>query len=358
MIINSYSKEQVNLLKGIGILLIVLHNYYHTMPPALGESEFRFYPGQLSRYLDYLGANWGSLINLLFSYLGHYGVQIFVFFSVYGLAKKYRDTDEIPYVQFLRDRLSKIYITFVLAIVVYVALGWAKALVSGVEYVQWWDSLLYKLLLISNFIPGQALKPVGPWWFLPFIFTLYIAFPFLMQGYRKIGNPFLWALAALGLVLELLLWSALESHELSINHLVFGYLPLISLAMYMSGTESVEFKAWQILLVVALFIAGNLNGIAWMLSGLTFVLITLFMFEISFERWSDKNLFMRFVAYCGVISFPLFLVNGFLRYPFQTIAMKFDSWYITDVLALVSLVVSIVGSLGLMYIDKAVRHYV
>jgi len=42
MQIKHFSKEQTALLKGLGILLIVLHNFFHNLTPVIGENEFSF----------------------------------------------------------------------------------------------------------------------------------------------------------------------------------------------------------------------------------------------------------------------------------------------------------------------------
>ncbi len=40
--ITHFSKQQTTILKGLGILLIVFHNFFHNLTPVIGENEFSF----------------------------------------------------------------------------------------------------------------------------------------------------------------------------------------------------------------------------------------------------------------------------------------------------------------------------
>ena len=87
--ISSFSREQTEILKGIGILLIVLHNFYHNLTPLIGQNEFVFHSKTITLFLQTIVYNPQDILRAIFSYFGHYGVQIFIFFSAYGLTKKY-----------------------------------------------------------------------------------------------------------------------------------------------------------------------------------------------------------------------------------------------------------------------------
>ena len=82
--------KNLDIVKGIGILLIILHNYFHTFP------EF---PAMLS-------GNLRIIILSLFSFLGHYGVSIFVFVSGYGLSKRYDHSGESKWYIILRRAIQ------------------------------------------------------------------------------------------------------------------------------------------------------------------------------------------------------------------------------------------------------------
>ena len=104
--IQQFSKQQTTLLKGLGILLIVLHNFYHNLTPIMGENEFNFSEEVFWNYYHVLQFSPENLVRVLFSYFGHYGVQVFIFFSSYGLTRKY-DQQPLIMSQFLVDRIKK-----------------------------------------------------------------------------------------------------------------------------------------------------------------------------------------------------------------------------------------------------------
>lgn len=87
--------KNLDIVKGIGILLIILHNYFHTFPEFPPECEFKYAPENVSRFTEaMLSGNLRIIILSLFSFLGHYGVSIFVFVSGYGLSKRYDHSGE------------------------------------------------------------------------------------------------------------------------------------------------------------------------------------------------------------------------------------------------------------------------
>ena len=124
--INHFSKDQTAILKGLGILLIVLHNFFHNLTPVIGENEFTFSAEIFLNFYQTLQASPENVLRALFSYFGHYGVQVFIFFSSYGLTRKYYQKPLIIS-QFLANRINKIYFSFLLCVVVYILLGLVKS---------------------------------------------------------------------------------------------------------------------------------------------------------------------------------------------------------------------------------------
>ena len=109
-------------LRGIAILVIVLHNFLHVMPQSPGENEMDFDARRGAAVVERHRGDSTATPRLLFWYFGHYGVQIFIFLSAYGLTRKF--AARVPsYAAFLGSRFAKIYPPFLLAILLY--LVWA-----------------------------------------------------------------------------------------------------------------------------------------------------------------------------------------------------------------------------------------
>jgi peptidoglycan/LPS O-acetylase OafA/YrhL len=353
--INHFSIEQTALLKGVGILLIVLHNFFHNLNPVIGENEFAFSYQIFRNIYQTLLVSPENLLRAIFSYFGHYGVQIFIFFSSYGLTRKYQKKPLI-FSEFFKDRIYKIYLSFLLCLAVYVFLGLIKASFLVNEKVLYWDSLLWKILLVSNFIPGQALMPVGPWWFLPFIIQVYLLYPILLKGYRKYGYTLLVLVSLASLLGEWLINPYLILHGTNINHMVFGHLPVVCLGIVLAVQKAIKISTEYTLLALSLFVLGNFNQYIWMVADISFTILFLAISIIAFKTPVQHTFMTGFFIFYGNISFQLFMVNGFLRSPFHNFAETHNLWWIDNLAALASLLFSTLCAFFLSKIDKRLRR--
>ena len=356
--IKHFSKDQTAILKGLGILLIVLHNFFHNLTPAIGENEFSFSAETFWNFYHTLRTSPENVLRATFSYFGHYGVQIFIFFSSYGLTRKYYQKPLIIR-QFLINRIDKIYLSFLLCVAAYIVLGLVKAHFMPGEKVLYWNSLLWKVLLVSNFIPGQALMPVGPWWFMPFIFQVYALYPWLLSRYQKQGYTFLILVALTGILVESQLNPYLITRHLNINHTVFGHLPLLCLGLFFAAQDSIKKPVLYAVIPpsLLLLVAGNFNGYAWLFSNIALAITALAAFTLTmpFRFLSPPALAARLLRFYGNISFHLFMVNGFLRTPFHHVAETYHCWWIDNLAALASLLFSTLCAYCLSKLDHQLR---
>jgi len=320
----------------------------HNLPPMLGQNEFYFDPTLADNYIGWLSSSPEYLINAFFSLWGHYGVDLFIFVSAYGCAISYQKTKK-SYLLFLKPKFTKVYFSFVICLFVYIVLGLLKQQFVT-EKVLFWDAILWKLLLISNFIQGQEITPVGPWWFLPFIFQFYLLFPLLLRGFNKYGNTALIVTSISGYVIEASgVWSA-------INFSPLGHLPLICLGMYLAGKKSVSIPYWLVALSVLFFTLGHYNFYFWLIADLSVVVIIFCLFKFLLNMPSTA-MSIKLLALLGGISLHLFLVNGFLRSPFKSIALSLDSWWGDVVAALLSLMFSLAFAYVLKWFEGYIRLF-
>ena len=350
----AFTKEETQILKGVGIILIVLHNFFNNLTPTIGVNEFVFRLQHVINFHSALSNNPYDLFRALFSYFGHYGVQIFIFFSAYGLTKKYHKK-AINYWVFLRNRINKIYFPFLFCMVVYTFLGCLKSIFLTNETVLYWDSLLWKVLLISNFIPHQALMPVGPWWFIPFIFQFYIIFPFFFSGLHAFGAKFLLLTAFIGVMLQWFIHPYLIDTGLSLYYTVFGHLPLLCAGMYFASRKAVRIRTEYLWILLLLFVVGNFNAHVWAFSGFCFAVLVLVFSKWVLNHHRSPSVALASFSFFGGISLHLFMVNGFLRSPFHWFAEEHNVWWVDILSALVSLAFSTVFALLLKSLESKVR---
>ncbi len=353
-------KIDSNLYKGMAILMIVSHNFMHLfLIPK--ENEFDFNPDRFFNLLTLLLNEPENVFRVTLSFFGHFGVQIFVFLSAYGLTKKYFSSKPI-YWPFIFERILKIFPAFILAILVwatvisikegYGVLGPLKMLYWNVE------NIALKLTLLSNFIPGASLALVGPWWFIPFIFQFYALFPLLLYMTSKYGNGVLLVISIVSILFSA--WVQGNVGGLNIYFTVLGHLPEFCLGIYLARKGEAVFKVPVLIFtaVLGVYILGNVYEAFWYANHISFLVILLILFSYIVPKIKGNVVIRDFFMFFGSISMCLFLVNGFLRQPFISWAKDYNHWLVTIVLCLLHLLISVLVALVVTKIEIYLRSKV
>jgi peptidoglycan/LPS O-acetylase OafA/YrhL len=335
-------------LKTIGILAIVLHNFYHSLPAAVLEMEFGFVPGRFQHFLDTVTDS-RLTFQTLFSYLGHFGVQLFIFLSAYGLALKYWNTPS--WRSFVWGRIGKLYPMFFLAVALWLFL---RLLEYGTGFPAFlWsqtDELLLTTLALINLVPGYGLPPVGPWWFLPFIVQFYGLWQGLAWLIRRTGATGLLLLAVVCVGVTIVAGHFL-SHNwgLDLVETPLGHMPEICLGVGYAR-YGIRVGLVSALVAAGVFVLGNLHAGFWPLTFTCALIMALYTYQITAPAIRG----IRFNRFMADISMPLFFVNGFMRSPFRRIAISFDRWYVTLLAGLAELGFSIAVAYGMLKLEQRI----
>ncbi len=350
------SRADTELYKGVGILLIVLHNYFHWVRPSPGENEFSFVRDRTSKLVNGL---WQQpleqpleAVNLVFDYFGHYGVQIFVFLSAYGLARGLA-RGEVGWLAFMTRRLGKIYPAFVLAILahlLFVVTPWNENLAWFLK------AYLLKLSGLSAFVPDMQFSLVGPWWFFAFIVQFYAVFPLLRRIDRRFGTRGLFAVGAGGLAVTTALNAYLLPGGPNLYLTVVGHLPVLCLGLYLArtGLQVVDRRAGLVAGVV--FALALWLHAAWLFAQVAVTVLLLLGLPRLLgllRRWPPA---LRFVRYCGAISLPLFAIHGMMRTPFTHFANQQANWLATLLTAVAFLAAALAAAQALASVESAGRR--
>ena len=341
------------MIRGVAILVIVLHNFLHVMPQSPGENEMDFDARRGAAVAAGIQEDPAAAPRLLVSYFGHYGVQIFIVLSAYGLTRTF--VARVPgYAAFLGRRIAKIHPPFLLAMLLYLVWAGRSSGPTGPFQLLWsqWDALLLKLTLLSNVVPDQAFRPVGPWWFVPFIFQFYAIFPLLFAAHRRWGAPALTALSAasLGIVIAGL--------PVPVMTTVVGHLPEFCLGIWLGSHERFSVPVWMLVLAGPLFVAGNVAQPFWYLSHLSALVLMLGLWPLARAVVMPHATVRGPLAWFGALALPLFLVNGFLRQPFLGWAQATPTEARILAFALLFLLVSIAVAWCLQQSDRLLRRIV
>ena len=206
------SRTESAALRGIAILGIILHNYCHFLGFAVKENEYKFDSSRPMQFFDKLFSLDSDLFIHFFSFLGHYGVPIFLFISGYGLVKKYeahpqtgnenpshREGHSVGFT-FIRKHFLKLFRLMIIGYLVFIGVYLLRH--SDGAQVYSWDHVLTQLTMTINFFyfdPDHIIKP-GPYWYFGLMLQLYILYILVIYRWRQ--NSLLIALAAGSILLE------------------------------------------------------------------------------------------------------------------------------------------------------------
>lgn len=354
--------EDTTFYKGLAILMILFHNFFHWVSPAPGENEMVFKLATIKNYLTSLVILPEYSIQTTFSLLGHYGVQMFIFLSAYGLTKKYMKQDKINYFSFLSWRTIKIYIPFIISLFVWatyvVFAGWTWG--QETTFLQLIEenlsSIIYKLTLISNFIPGELYAINGPWWFVSLIFQFYIVFPFLLKMAKsENGDKYLMFVSIASLLYSVIIY--VSNVPLLIYGTMFPHLPEFALGIYLAKKGAIEIPKKIIYISLAIFILGNFFLPFWFLTDISVLILLLVIFQKI--RENALNFTNKFILEVGIASMFIFYLNGFMRNPLVNVANYYESWWGTIIIAMIFFMIVLFFSMILTrfnnFIDKQIK---
>ena len=340
-------------LRAVAIVMIMAHNYLHWMPGSPGENEFGFNADRVALMLEGLWQNPWDAPRLLASYFGHYGVQVFFFLSAYGLTKKYSAASPAWW-SFQTKRWKAFYPAIILSALGYLIyegfrVGWGEV---------WHDdvlNLLRQMVGVSNFIPENVYRPIGPWWFIGAILQFYLVLPFLWRALQKYGDKVLYGLLVGGWILQCVLGHILYAQfDLNINHSILGHLGVCSMGIWFARRNEVMIPWWLLLLSVVMFIGGNFFYELWIPSRVVLLLFLLPLLRavcgyLGERRWCGAAMLLL-----GQLSVYLFLCNGYLRRPIVEWAKQESHWWTSTWTCIVFIMIVTVWALMMRTFERRI----
>ena len=165
------SGSESQAMRGVAILCIMFHNFLHLVLPTV-ENEFSYSKLRTEIFVDSLAAQPAWALADVMSFLGWYGVAVFIFLSGYGLVRKYECGNErdLPLWGFTKNRWLKLVKLMLIPMVTF-AVVWScfKGEIFPIE------KLLQQLALVGNIAFPASIQP-GVYWFFGLIFQLYVLY--------------------------------------------------------------------------------------------------------------------------------------------------------------------------------------
>ena len=337
---NILTRRQCDVLRGLAIIGIFLHNFCHWLRGGHHENEYVFYQVHGQTVWDYWTAGIDAFAPIqLFSFFGHYGVPLFLFLSGFGLVMKYerQGANRIGTWSFLGYQWLKLFklmvLGFVVTVLVYIACG------NGILP---WNETVAQLAMISNFLfenPGAAIVP-GPYWFFGLMVEIYVIYRLAIYSTRN-NSLWRWLMPVLLIVVAWLMMALCENHIKRLEYLRYNatvaMLPF-AMGVLIARFGMPKFPKWLLAIVaivsLPLLAVVNLNFQAW-LWGPILVIAGAVAFVKLFERHSAQatGLMMRPLAWVGTLSSFIFVVHSIVRMPiFKYVLWRQHQLMLTDYL--------------------------
>ena len=296
------SQKDTNALKGLGIIMIVLHNVVH-QNFGVSENEFSFHQSNLLNFF----ANFMEYpVTSFFSFLGWIGVSLFVFVSGYGLSSKY--TYKID------DKAKwtwKHYLKLVVLLAGGLVLFKLYPLLRDINAIDFKNLFLEFILLLNITAPGDISPMV--YWYIGMAFQLYICYLLL----RRLSSKILIALIiADGLALAFLPMEYVAYLRHNSPGWLIEFISGILAARYSYDINDKKYRFLLPLLSFMLLILASFSRFTFFLSGPFFI-----FFAIGLNGFLRRQ---NILIYLGGISAALYILHSVVRQVFHYLFLNAD----------------------------------
>lgn len=135
------------------------------------------------------------------SKIGGTGVHVFFFCSGFGLFNSYAK-EEIGLFNFLKRRFVKIYVPYILVILLTAVVSILLTMLNGKEYLYSGNillALMSHIFLFKMFVPSLEYSFGGQMWYMSTLFQFYFVFILIYQIKKKLRNDKLFAIFSLAI---------------------------------------------------------------------------------------------------------------------------------------------------------------
>lgn len=350
------TRTECNVMRGLAILGIFLHNYCHWLNPVVKENEYQYSQHNVD-WLMQVCAHPDALLPMhIISFFGHYGVPIFLFLSAFGLERKYGNTKPGPRLEpkvntwgFIRYHFLKLFKMMIVGFICF-------TIVDAITPDSWHYTMVQiftQLGMVNNFLahPDDNIWP-GPYWFFGLMLQLYLVYRLLL--YRHHWG---WTAGLMAVCLGIQMTMGPESEAINYYRYNFmgGMLPFglgILFARYGERIMLVRMNFGGALMswvVCSFFIVSmSTNYYAWAFIPAMVCYATVYFVKtlslLPMQRLRDALWYV--FSWLGSISAALFVIHPVLRKVFIPIS-RYGDYY-------TGLLLYVITSLGVAWLLKEV----
>ena len=309
MTINIFDKENSNIMRGIAILSIMLHNFFHYGFSFANENEMSFSQAKADLFFSTIYPPSWDIIGHLFSFLGWIGVPVFVFLTGYGLSIKYPHQNTINTIAYLKHNYLKLLFLLIPAMLFFVSINLLNGNLTDIGI------KLISLSMLQNLCyPLLKINPEVYWYF-----SLTFQFYLIFLLFRKTFNTHvLLAISILSIIIMGFLGQSDFVNGMSIyRHCATGWFPLFAMGVWWANkNQFYQFSNSNIITDTIFFIVSfvltismNTNYVSWL-----FVpIISLLMFVYLSRIIARFTYTARIFKYLGYYSAVIFVTHPIAR---------------------------------------------
>ena len=301
-IYSDMSKEQSSFIKGLGILLIMVHNFVDILL-NIASNEMSFSQKATDAFLAHVFT--ADSLWYIFSFAGWIGVPLFFFISGYGLTKKYNATNTIKAGTYIKNHVVKLWKLMLPIFLVYFCL-YHTNIQSALAHVT------FTINILSYGKNSFHIDP-GVYWFFGAILQFYLLFLLL----RKLSTRWLWVLCAVFLVVQYCIVYCV-SYDMAnwMRHNFVGWGVPFLLGMIAARSQLNISKPWNSALCAASFLILCACLVIRWLTPLTEVAMIIFLVTLS------RMVTWKWACFIGIISPSIFALHPLIRMLFYSLCFK------------------------------------
>lgn len=313
------SREQTIIMRGLAITFIALHNFCHVFNFTIDENESSFRRENADDFFNQLGNISGEWVYNLFSFLGWYGVPVFVFLTAFGLVRKYEAETAGPLrkVDFLYNNWVKLFALFLpAAILIAIHLCVIYFLENTPFPIEGILKIIFSLSFLNDLVfPFLPPYPVIYWYF---GLTLEFYFLYAFAVYKR-PLKLLLIITLASIILQYVAlpgeWNGFKEGLLRwVRFNITGWLVPFTFGIIYARARTIS-TIGGILTIIAsfvMFLPTMINPLSWQVSLLCAIIITI-LIAIVFDKIPYWN---RLWIWIGKLSPFIFTAHPLVRLGF------------------------------------------
>ncbi|MBD5295448.1 MAG: acyltransferase [Bacteroides sp.] len=314
------------IMRGVSIILIMLHNLFHVYPTIVKECEFTYSPGLTKMFFDKLAHSDGFTLFHILSFLGWFGVPVFIFLSGYGLTRRYDagHCDSFDRWGFIRRNWIKLFQLMLLGVSIFFVDQIVNDLIRG-EGIKW--GALWRILIplteLNDVVQLWGGTIPGVYWYFGLAFEFYVFYALCVQGHRQ---RWMWIFTAICFFAFFyfskhpILTDDPNRFEAYIRHNIVGWMLPFACGVWLGRARRIRLLTVILILVTSfvLFLPSQKNIYTWQFSAV-FAVGIIFTISLLFAKipyWTDLW------GWIGRLSAYLFVAHPIVRHLTRTLTFS------------------------------------